>query len=96
MKKEMVHHPKHYGGEDNPCETIKVIKSIGGLHDFCIGNALKYIMRAGKKDQSKTLEDLEKAKWYLEYLIQDIRNQNVQTTQDLSSFYTAEEKKEFK
>ena len=33
---------------------------------FCLGNAIKYIARAGKKDPAKTLEDLRKARWYLE------------------------------
>ena len=57
-----VDHPDHYGGNGNPCEAIKVIEA----HDlgFCLGNALKYILRAGKKGPA--LEDLKKAKWYLE------------------------------
>lgn len=47
-----VNHPSHYGGEDNPYEAIKVIEAwnLG----FCLGNAVKYISRAGKKDKSKT------------------------------------------
>ena len=61
-KKEMVHHPKHYGGKDNPYEAIKVIEAwdLG----FCLGNTVKYISRAGKKDS--TIQDLEKAVWYLQ------------------------------
>lgn len=58
-----VHHPNHYGG-DTVYETIKVIEAWGlGFH---LGNAVKYISRAGKKDPARTREDLEKAKWYLE------------------------------
>ena len=60
---EAVNHPKHYGGEDNPYEAIKVIEAWD--LDFCLGNAVKYISRAGKKDSSKELEDLNKAIWYL-------------------------------
>lgn len=61
-KKEMVDHPKHYGGKDNPYEAIKVIEAwdLG----FCLGNTIKYISRAGKKDS--TIQDLEKAVWYLQ------------------------------
>jgi hypothetical protein len=66
-QKEMVNHPDHYGGEDNPYEAIKVIDewNLG----FCLGNTVKYISRAGKKNKEKELEDLEKALWYLQYYI---------------------------
>jgi hypothetical protein len=57
-----VNHPGHYGGEDNPYETIKVIESMGLGYAFCVGNALKYLMRAGKKGDAA--EDLQKASWY--------------------------------
>lgn len=36
---------------------------------FHLGNVVKYISRAGKKDKDKTLEDLKKAKWYLDRYI---------------------------
>lgn len=64
---EMVNHPNHYGGGDNVYEVIKVL-SAWGL-DFCLGNTVKYIARAGKKDPSKEIEDLEKAAFYLNYKI---------------------------
>jgi hypothetical protein len=59
---EKVDHPKHYGGEDNPYEAIKVIEAwdLG----FNLGNVVKYISRSGKKGDA--LEDLQKARWYLE------------------------------
>ena len=60
---EMVNHPNQYGG-DNVYETIKVIEAWG--LDFHLGNTVKYISRAGKKDTDKEIQDLEKAKWYLE------------------------------
>jgi hypothetical protein len=59
-----VNHPQHYGSADNPYEAIKVIEAWG--LGFCLGNAVKYIARAGHKDPSKTIEDLEKARWYLD------------------------------
>lgn len=57
-----VDHPEHYGGRDNPFEAIKVIEAwnLG----FCLGNAIKYILRAGRK--SDRVEDLKKARWYLD------------------------------
>ena len=62
---EAVDHPAHYGGGDNPYEAIKVIEAWG--LGFCDGNAVKYIARAGKKGDR--LEDLKKARWYLDRLI---------------------------
>ena len=63
MSKEMVNHPDHYGGETNIYEAIKVIDAWG--LDFCLGNTVKYISRAGKKESDKELQDLKKALWYL-------------------------------
>jgi len=62
-KKEAIDHPDHYGGAKNPYEAIKVIRAwdLG----FSLGNTVKYISRAGKKDPSKRIEDLQKALWYL-------------------------------
>jgi hypothetical protein len=58
-----VDHPSHYGGADNPYEAIKVIEAWG--LGFNLGNCIKYISRAGKKETSNTLVDLQKALWYL-------------------------------
>ena len=67
-EKEMVNHPSHYGGESNPYEVIKVIE-VWNL-DFHLGNTVKYISRAGKKD--KELQDLKKALWYLQHHIETL------------------------
>ena len=69
--KEQVNHPTHYGGEDNVYEVIKVIDAwdLG----FSLGNTVKYISRAGKKDPQKELEDLSKALWYLEHHIETLK-----------------------
>jgi hypothetical protein len=58
---DKVNHPKHYGGESNPYEAIKVIEAWNA--NFNIGNVLKYISRCGKKDVE--IQELEKASWYL-------------------------------
>lgn len=65
-QKEMVDHPDHYGGKDNPYEVIKVITAWG--LGFSLGNTVKYIARAGKK--GSRAEDLKKARWYLDHEIQ--------------------------
>ncbi len=69
----MVNHPSHYGGIDNPYEAIKVIEAWD--LDFHLGNTVKYISRAGKKNVDKELEDLLKAKWYLDRKIENIKNE---------------------
>ena len=65
-----INHPEHYGGEDNPYEAIKVIEfwDLG----FHLGNAVKYISRAGKKSIDTELEDLKKASFYLNRKIQNL------------------------
>lgn len=59
---EAVNHPAHYGGADDLYEAIKVIEAWG--LGFCLGNTVKYIARAEHK--GATLQDLEKARWYLD------------------------------
>ena len=68
---EAVNHPSHYGGAHNTYETIKVIEAWN--LDFLLGNCVKYLSRAGKKDPSKELEDLEKAQWYLNRRIEQLK-----------------------
>jgi hypothetical protein len=63
---EAVNNPKHYGG-DTTYEAIKVIEA--WELNFHLGNVVKYISRAGKKDLTNTKEDLLKAKWYLDRYI---------------------------
>jgi len=68
--KEQVNHPNHYGGSENIYEAIKVIDDwqLG----FSLGNTVKYISRAGKKDPTKEIEDLKKALFYLEHHIKTL------------------------
>jgi hypothetical protein len=62
-----VSHPSHYV-DGRKYEPIQVINDwqLG----FNLGNAVKYISRAGRKDPSKYVEDLEKAIYYIQYEIQ--------------------------
>ena len=67
--REMVNHPSHYQyGKNNEYEAIKVIEAWN--LDFHLGNTVKYISRAGKKDTDKELQDLKKARWYLDRKIE--------------------------
>jgi hypothetical protein len=67
---DAVNRPAHY--TDGKIEVIDFIedKQLG----FHLGNSVKYIARAGKKDPTKEIEDLEKAKWYLERRINKLRS----------------------
>ena len=59
---EAVNHPAHYNA--GGVEAIDVIEAwdLG----FCLGNVVKYLARAGKKSPATTVEDLKKARWYLD------------------------------
>lgn len=79
-----VNHPAHYGGGDNPYEVIKVITAWKLC--FRLGNTVKYIARAGKKSSDTLLQDLKKAKFYLDHVIEGLEkketNQIDVTTHD--------------
>lgn len=69
-EEDMVNHPSHYQGRDG-LEAIDVLESFlepYQLEGFYKGNAIKYILRAGRKDPSKASEDLYKAIWNLDRL----------------------------
>ena len=61
LEKEQVNHPSHYQSKTG-LETIDVIEAFD--LNFNLGNVIKYILRCGKKDAE--IQELEKAKWYLE------------------------------
>lgn len=63
-----INSPTHYnvGG----LEVIDIIDAFG--LNFCLGNVVKYILRAGRKDNSTLKEDLQKAEWYLKRAISQL------------------------
>jgi hypothetical protein len=66
-KVEMVHHPDHYNVGNIECiDAIESALSPDQFAGFCRGNAIKYIWRCDNKGGH---EDLKKALWYLERLI---------------------------
>lgn len=59
---EMVNHPDHYNLDPSGVECIDIVRH----RNFNVGNAIKYLWRAGLKgDESKTVEDLRKAVFYI-------------------------------
>ena len=75
---ERVEHPRHYSYLKELCgiEVIDITRHL----DFDLGNAVKYILRAGKKqdaslsDVEKTVEDLKKAIWYINDKIKQLES----------------------
>jgi len=59
--KDNVNHPVHYTNNESGIECIEVTRHM----TFNIGNAVKYLWRHGKKDKTKTIEDLKKAVFYI-------------------------------
>jgi hypothetical protein len=76
MSNDMVNHPGHYGGKDNVYEVIKVCEAWGLDYDAYLFNVVKYVARAGKKNQQKEIEDLKKAAFYLERKINNLLLKN--------------------
>lgn len=69
MDNDVINHPKHYI-EGRKYEPIAVIEDWN--LSYHLGNVLKYISRAGRKGESNTKQDLEKARWYLQRAIDQI------------------------
>jgi hypothetical protein len=72
-----VNHPAHY--TDGKIEVIDFIED--KRFGFHLGNAIKYIARAGKKDSSKKIEDLKKSIWYIERHIHYTEQRKISHTQ---------------
>lgn len=63
---DLINRPPHYTNHPSGVEAITICEH----HNFCIGNALKYLWRAGLKDPA--LEDLKKARWYIDREIERV------------------------
>lgn len=72
LSSDNVSHPSHYAnGWSNGAEVIDLTEHLS----FCAGNVVKYVCRAGRKDPEKYVEDLEKARWYLDREIERVQDQ---------------------
>lgn len=58
--RDPINHPAHYTGHPSGVECIQITEHM----NFCRGNAMKYLWRAGEKGSE--IEDLKKARWYLD------------------------------
>lgn len=80
MNYDNVNHPSHYNS--GKIEVIEFIEDQKlGMH---LGNAIKYIARAGKKDQTKLAEDLNKAVWYIERYL-ELQKPNPRRPNDMNN-----------
>lgn len=66
---DFVNNPEHYTSDPSGVECIEITRH----RNFNVGNAIKYLWRAGLKDSSKTIEDLEKAVFYINDEIERLR-----------------------
>ncbi len=68
MKHDPVNHPKHYTEHPSGVECIEITEHM----NFNVGNAIKYLWRAGLKGEQ--VEDLRKARWYIDREIARLLN----------------------
>lgn len=73
MTNDPVNHPAHYTQGKIECIDFILDKKM----NFCRGNAVKYIVRAGLKDPAKEIEDLEKAVFYLNREILELKEEHL-------------------
>ena len=78
MANDAVNHPSHY--TDGKIEVITYIDDKN--FNYCRGNAIKYISRAGKKNPEKEIEDLKKAEWYIHHEIERLQKIKAQKIKD--------------
>lgn len=71
-KHDPVNHPSHYTSHPSGVECITIARHMG----FNLGNALKYLWRAGKKNGAPTIQDLEKAIFYIQDEIRLLKEQS--------------------
>tara|TARA_R110000796_G_C14352573_1_gene411784 strand:- start:266 stop:526 length:261 start_codon:yes stop_codon:yes gene_type:complete len=72
---DVVNHPAHYNHNKHGVECIEAIQASMSDDEFkgyLKGNAIKYLWRYGYKDKPK--QDLDKAQWYLNKLIEEVRD----------------------
>jgi len=69
---EKVNHPDHYNTHPSGVECILIVEAF----NFNVGNAIKYLWRAGLKPGEGATEDLHKAEWYVRREIQRIENES--------------------
>lgn len=81
-KNDNVNHPAHYTQGGIECIDALKAASVGktGIEAICVGNVIKYLWRYEEKNG---LEDVEKAKWYLERLLEEVKLRLEQESEEL-------------
>jgi len=69
-KHDSINHPQHYTSHPSGIECVQIVEHM----TFNRGNAVKYIWRAG--DKGSEIEDLKKARWYVDREIQRLERKN--------------------
>ena len=86
MTIDNVNHPKHYEGSTSlECiECMRISMGIIAVYNFCLCNAFKYMWRYKNKNG---VEDLNKAKWYLDYVEHDIERDGDHVPDEVYKMY---------
>lgn len=71
-----VDHPEHYNKHPSGIECIEIVQHF----EFNVGNAIKYLWRAGLKETSTYEEDLEKARKYIDFELQRVEEFSLEAT----------------
>lgn len=80
---DLINHPPHYTSHPSGVECIQITEHMS----FNLGNAVKYIWRAGLKDMHSITDDLEKAKWYIDRELFRLNNQmdkSIENVEDIA------------
>lgn len=73
---DSVEHPPHYTSDPSGVECLQITRH----RNFNVGNAFKYLWRAGLKDGATDIEDLQKARFYIDDEIKRLQELNPPTT----------------
>ena len=72
-EKQAVNHPEHYQGKHECIEVMRAMFGDEAVVAFCRCNSFKYRFRAGNKDGNTYEQDIAKAEWYENYLIEMLK-----------------------
>ena len=75
---DTVNHPPHYNAHPSGIECIDVVEHM----TFNIGNAMKYLWRAGLKSSAPHVDDLKKAVWYIQREIERLTKERERTQEN--------------
>ena len=79
-----VNHPTYYNSHPSGVECIEITEH----YSFCVGNAIKYLWRAGLKkdgtltDIDKEIEDVQKAAWYVQRHLENLQKKKKQMAEE--------------